>query len=314
MKRQVGTMTARVVGCLSCLSVLSLFFLSGCAVSPLSQRAATFSTAASATVVKMQSAYQLVETTYEDAAMASLVNQFDTKGFDPASIQPFIADADMKARTDLMSALQQYATLLAEVSGSSEVTELDKESEALGTNLEELAKAAPLTALAKNANMESGVASAAVDALGRVLMERATAKELPSILESAQKPIDTICMLLGQDIGTPEGTGLRNELRDKYAELIADQRTYILANETKMSPDEKRTEIGKLPQLVTAEKAGDATLEQTQKALQQLATTNDALTQTKKDKDAPAFRALVAQMVAQGQQLGAVYAAASTKK
>ncbi len=242
--------------------------VSGCAVSPLSQRAATFSTAVSATVVKMQSAYQLVETTYEDAAMATLVNQFDTKGFNPASIQPFIPDADMKARTDLMSALQQYATVLAEVSGSTEVTELDKESEALGTNLQALAKDAPLSALAKNANMESGAASAAVDALGRVLMERKTAKELPSILESAQKPIDTICTLLGQDIGTPEGTGLRNELRDKYAELIADQRTYILANETKMSPDEKRTEIAKLPQLVTAEKQGDATLEQTQKALE----------------------------------------------
>ena len=311
MKRRVGTMRARVVWRLSCLSMLSLSTLSGCAVSPLSQRAATFSTAASATVVKMQSAYQLVETTYEEAAMASLVNQFDMKGFDPASIQPFIPAADMKARTDLMSALQQYATLLAEVSGGSEVTELDKESEALGTNLEVLAKAAPLTALAKNANMESGVASAAVDALGRVLMKKATAKELPSILESAQKPIDTICTLLGQDIGTPEGTGLRNELRDKYVELIADQRTYILANEAKMSPDEKRTEIAKLPQLVTAEKQGDTTLEQTQKALEQLATTNDVLMQTKKDKDAPAFRALVSQMVAQGQQLGAVYAAAS---
>ena len=311
MKRRVGTMRARVVWRLSCLSMLSLSTLSGCAVSPLSQRAATFSTAASATVVKMQSAYQLVETTYEEAAMASLVNQFDMKGFDPASIQPFIPAADMKARTDLMSALQQYATLLAEVSGGSEVTELDKESEALGTNLEVLAKAAPLTALAKNANMESGVASAAVDALGRVLMKKATAKELPSILESAQKPIDTICTLLGQDIGTPEGTGLRNELRDKYVELIVDQRTYVLANEAKMSPDEKRTEIAKLPQLVTAEKQGDTTLEQTQKALEQLATTNDVLMQTKKDKDAPAFRALVSQMVAQGQQLGAVYSAAS---
>ena len=176
-------MPARVVWCLSCLSVLS-----GCAVSPLSQRAATFSTAASATVVKMQSAYQLVEQTYEDAAMASLVNQFDTKGFDPASIQPFIPDADMKARTDLMSALQQYATLLAEVSGSSEVTELDKESEAMGTNLEALAKDAPLTALAKNANMESGAASAAVDALGRVLMERKTAKELPSTRKMLSSP------------------------------------------------------------------------------------------------------------------------------
>jgi hypothetical protein len=306
MKQQVGTMPARVVWCLSCLSILN-----GCAISPLSQRAATFSTAASATVVKMQGAYQLVEQTYESAAMATLVNQFDTKGFDPASIQLFIPAADMKARTDLLSALQQYATLLAEVSGSEEVTELDKESEALGTNLQALAKDAPLQSLAKNANMESGVAAAAVDALGRVLMEKKTAKELPSILESAQNPIGTICALLGQDIGTAEGMGLRNELRDKYAELIADQRTYILANEAKMSPDEKRTEIGKLPQLVMAEKQGDATLEQTQKALQQMATTNDALTQTKKDKDAPAFRALVSQMVVQGQQLGVVYSAAS---
>src|ERR1700733_8153647 len=160
MKRQGGTMPARVVWCLSCLSILS-----GCATSPLSQRAATFSTAASATVVKMQSAYQLVEQTYESAATATLVNQFDTKGFDPASIQPFIPAADMKARTDLLSALQQYATLLAEVSGSEEVTELDKESEALGTNLQALAKDAPLESLAKNANMESGVAAAAVDAL-----------------------------------------------------------------------------------------------------------------------------------------------------
>jgi hypothetical protein len=307
MQRQVGTMKL-------CAGLCLLLAPSGCAVSPLSQRATAFSTAATAATLQVKNAYQLVEQAYEDAQMASLVNQFDTKGFDPGSIQPLLADADMKARTQMLEGLTQYASLLAEVSGNTQITELDKESEALGTSLEALSKNAPLKAVATNANMESGAAAAAVDALGRLLMERKTAKDLPSILESAQKPVDDICTLLEQDIGTVEGTGLRNEFRDKYVELIADQRTYILTNEAKMTAAEKRTEIGKLPQLVTAEKQGDAALAQTQAALKQLAATNDALTQTKKDKDAPAFKAMVSQLVAQGQQLGTVYSAVGSKK
>jgi len=286
---------------------------SGCALSPLSQRATSFSTAASATVVKMQSAYQLVEQAYEDAEMATLVNQFDTRGFSAASVQPLMADADMKARTQLLDALQQYASLLAEVSGNEAVTELDKQSDALGKNLETLSQDTSLASLSKNADMEAGIEATAVDALGRLFMEKRTAKELPAILEKAQKPVDAICTLLAQDIGTPEGNGLRNELRDKYAELIADQRTYILANEKNMTPEEKRTEIGKLPQLVTNEKQDDAALAQTADALKQLAATNDALNETKKDKDAPAFKALLSQMVAQGQQLGTVYSAVGSK-
>ncbi len=307
MQRQVEWIKLSAAMC-------ALLVVNGCAVAPLSQRATAFSTAATATALKVRGAYQLVEQTYEDAQMASLVNQFDTKGFDPDSIQPLMADADMKARTQMLDGLQQYAALLAEVSGNAPITELDKQSEALGASLQSMSKDAPLKSIAKNANMESGVAAAAVDALGRLLMERKTAKDLPAILESGQKPVDDICQLLEQDIGTPEGTGLRNELRDKYVELIADERTYILTNEAKMTLSEKRTEIEKLPQLVIAEKQGDGTLEQTQAALKQLAATNDALTQTRKDKDAPAFKAMLSQLVAQGQQLGAVYSAESSKK
>lgn len=87
----------------------------------------------------------------------------------------------------------------------------------------------------------------------------------------------------------------------------ADQRTYIYANEAKMTPDEKRTEIENLPQLVTTEQQDDATLAQTQTALKALAATNDALMTTKNSKQAPAFRALLAELVAEGQQIGSVY-------
>jgi hypothetical protein len=302
---------ARAVELCALLGMLSL--ASGCALPPLSQRATAFSTAATATVARMQNAYGMVEQTYEDAEMASLVNQFDRKGFSAADVHPMMADADLKARTELLNALRQYASLLAEVSGKEEVTELDKQSEAVGTNLQALSKDTGFANLASSAQMDGGIAATAVDALGRVLMEKRTAKELPSILDKAREPVDAICTLLAQDIGTPEGKGLRNELRDKYVELIADQQTYILLNEAKMSPGEKRMAIERLPRLVREQRQGDATLAQTAEALRKLATTNDALTQTKKDKNAPAFREQLSEMEAQGQQLGSVYGAVATK-
>ncbi len=291
-----------------CGTVLCLLLLvSGCSVSPLSQRATAFSTAATAATIRMQNAYQLVEQSYTEAQMASLVNTFDTRGFDPSQIQPFMPSAAMQARTQIIGGLQQYATLLAEAGGTQPATALDTQSEALGKSLEALSTSTGVANVAKNAQTDIGVASIAVDTLGRILIEHRTARALPSILAQMQKPVDEICQLLEDDIGTPEGGGLRNQLKIDYDNLIAEQRTYIYANEGKMTPDEKRTEIEKLPQLVTAEQQDDAILEQTQAALKSLAATDDALASTKNSKHAPAFHALLAELVAESQQIGSVY-------
>lgn len=80
-----------------------------------------------------------------------------------------------------------------------------------------------------------------------------------------------------------------------------------------MTPQEKRAEIEKLPRLVAAERQADGALEQTQEALKKLAATHDALTETRKSKDAPAFRALLAELVVQGEELGDVYSAIQAK-
>jgi hypothetical protein len=128
-----------------------------------------------------------------------------------------------------------------------------------------------------------------------------------------QKPIDQICQLLEGDIGDPQSGGLRNQLKTDYDQLIADQRAFIYANEKAMSPDEKRNAIAVLPLLVVTERQDDAALAQTQEALKKLATTHDALVDTKKSKDAPAFDSLVSQLAVQGSQLGDVYSAATKK-
>lgn len=294
-------------------ALVLLLLLSGCSVTPLTRRATEFSTAATATTVKVQNAYQLVEASYIDAQMASLVNNFNTKGFSPTQIHSFMPSAAMQARMQMIAGLQQYATLLAEVSGNEAVTALDTQSEALGKSLQGLSDSAGLSSMAKNANTEIGIASTAVDALGRMLIEHKTAKELPGILARMQKPVNEICQLLEADIGTPEGGGLRNQLKIDYDALIAEQRTYIYANEAKMTPEETRAEIEKLPQLVMTEERDDAILAQTQAALKALAATNDALVATKNRKHAPAFRALLAELVTEAQQIDSVYKTTMSK-
>jgi len=290
-----------------------LSVVSGCAMAPLSKRATAFSAAASATTIQVKNAYTVVENSYYEVQVTRLEHTFDTQGFKTDDVQPFLTDNDMKARTQLLEGLQQYATLLASVTGNAAVTAVDKQSEAVGEKLEKLSTDSGLTGLAKNASMAGGMAAAAVDALGRELLAPKTAKELPGILDRMQKPIGQICQLLEDDIGEPQTGGLRNQLKIDYDQLIADQRAYIYANEKTMTPDEKRDDIAKLPALAVAAKRGDAALESTEEALKDLATTHDALVETKKSKHAPAFESVLSQLVAESQQLSAVYSAVEAK-
>ncbi len=307
-------MRVRVGSIRFCVALCVLSLASGCALSPLAKRASAFSGAASAATIQVKNGYQVVEQSYYDVQVANLEKTFDTQGFEPANIQPFLPDNDMKVRTQLLDGLGQYATLLAAVTGNEAVAALDKQSESVGKNLQSLSKDSGVSTLAKNSTVAAGVAAAAIDALGRMLMERKTAKELPSILDSMKTPVDQICQLLEDDIGDPQTGGLRNQLKIDYDQLIKDQVAWIYANEKSMSPDEKEAAIARLPQLAATEKQGDEALAQTQDALKKLATTHDALVDTKKSKDAPAFQSLLSQLVAQGQQLGAVYSAVGKKE
>lgn len=289
-----------------------LLLLGGCSISPLAKRAATFSTAATAATAKMQNAYQLVEQSYTQVQMANLVNDYDRDEFRQDQIQPFMPGAAMQARTRMLAGLEQYANVLAEVSSNKPVAALDAQSEALGKSLQGLSDSTGLTQVAQNANVDLSLASSAVDLLGRMLIAHEQAKELPAILTRMQKPVDTICQLLEADIGTAKGFGLRSELHSNFSTLIGDQRLYIKANEAKMSPAEKRSEIEKLPQLVLAEKQDDTMLQQTQAALEALAKANDALLAAKGSKQAPAFHQRLLQLIAAGQQIGTVYKATVT--
>ena len=285
--------------------------LSGCALSPLATRTAAFSTAASAAIQQTTNAYQLVNQTYADSQMANLVATYDTTGFDPSKIQPFIPDKDLQVRTQVLNGLNQYATLLAEVSGNQPITDLETQATAAGNTLVKLQQT-DFSAF-KISPTQQNLAVTAVAAIGAVLIERERARALPGILDKMNKPIQDICAILESDIGTVDQPGLANELHLDYDSQIAAQQKFIRDNASTMTADRKRTEIQALPKLVLAQRQSDQALAATAKSLTALAAAHAALTATKTQKDAPAFKLKLSELVQNAQAINTFYSSLSAK-
>jgi hypothetical protein len=126
-------------------------------------------------------------------------------------------------------------------------------------------------------------------------------------------PIQNICSILESDIGTVGKPGLASELHLDYDNQIAAQQKFIRDNAASMSADQKRTEIEALPKLVLAQQQSDQTLAATVKSLAALAAAHAALTATKTQKNAPAFKLELTEMVQDAQTINGFYTSLSAK-
>lgn len=288
-----------------------LVLLAGCSLSPLARRTSAFATAATATAKDTTNAYALVEQAHHDAEIAAMVANFDKDGFHPETIEPFMPAKDMEARTRVLEGLSRYAETLAYVSGDAPMNDVDMQTTALGKSLEDLSKSGAVASFTKSAgvsNVDLNLATTAIDALGRALIERRRSRDLPAILKEMKTPIPQICALLEADIGDPEKSGLRNQLKNDYEALKRKQIQFIRDNEATMSAADKRDAIEALPKIVSAEASGDKSLSATQTALKQMAATHTALVESVGAKEAPAFRTMLSELISDGQQLHGFYA------
>ena len=290
---------------------LLLASLTGCSLSPLAKRTAAFSTAATTATQQTENAYQLVERTYQEAQVARLIRRYDTAGFDPASIRPFLPEHDRQVRTRVLKGLLAYAQLLADVSGDRPVHDMDAATASLASSLKGVS-AAQLSS-AHLTTTDAGMAADAVEALGRALVEHKRRRELPGILRRMQEPIVTICTLLQADLGSADGPGLRNQLATNYDDLIREQKNDLEANEHVMTLAERRAGIASLPALVLEERRGEAALAATSETLGDLARAHSALADTAGKKDAPSFHAALARLLENAMQLQSFYQALPTK-
>lgn len=301
-------MPGRAVRGIALLALVAM--VAGCAISPIAKRASAFATAATAATKNTTDAYALVEQTHHGAEVQAMVANFDTEGFHPEKIQPFMPAEDMAARTKILDGLSTYAETLAYVSGDQPMTDFDTQSASLGKSLQAMSKTDAVASLLKSAHvtgMDVNVATTAVDALGRALIERRRTRDLPALLKEMKNPIAQICALLETDIGDPEKSGLRNQLKNDYETLKRKQIRFIHDNEGKMSASDKRALIEELVKMSDDEAAGDRTLAATQAALKQLAVTYAALAESGNAKESPMFRTMLSELESDGEQLQGFY-------
>ena len=289
--------------------------VAGCSVSPLVKNASKFATEATAASKDATNAYLLVEQEHYNAEVERLVTDFGTAKFDLNSIQPFMPPDEMEARTRLIKGLSAYAETLAVVAGDQPLTDVDTQAEAVGKSLKDLSTSDALASMVKKAKIDAtslNAVTTAVDALGRAIINHKRSSELPALLKEAKTPIATICALLQADIGDPEKSGLRNQLKNDYLTEIEKQEKFIKNNPT-LSPTDRQAAIKELVTLAKAARDGDKTLAATQKELADLAKTNAALAETDKSKDSPAFKTMLSELVSDGQQLRGFYEKLPTK-
>jgi hypothetical protein len=293
-------------------ALLACSMLVGCSLSlsPLAKKTARFGGAAEIVIKNSSSAYDTVEHATYDAQVSSLVLDFDSSGFDRKKIKPFLPESDLNARKALLSGLQEYADQLASVAGSGAFDPLDQQTVALAGRLDSLSENAEIKKLAPSASesQAKGLATA-VNALGKVLIEKKRRRELPSILTKMQPVIEQICGLLDADIGQRPasgvpGHGLRSQLWNEYDNIIGNQTDYISDNKARLSPAEKASEIAKLPRLVRQQADADAALAKTQIALRDLVRAHRALLEA---HDTGTFKDRISELVSDGQEIARCY-------
>ena len=154
------------------------------------------------------------------------------KPYKPNDIRNLLEPEDLQVRLKLLQSLQQYAAHLESVSGPGPISDVDSAIKSLGTSLTALSQSEPLKKMASGTSVAPTAAAAAVDALGKWLVDRKRNKALPGLIKEMQQPIQTFSTLLIEDIGTRDtvtehGTGLRRQLWIEYQQAIMNQDLFI---------------------------------------------------------------------------------------
>ncbi len=285
--------------------------LGGCISPTVHKSVPQFAAAVTLTTENSKEAFQVVDLKYVDVEALRLVVNYDKSGFDPSKIHHLLSPDDLQVRLDLLDALQQYASTLADVSGDSKLQEFDGQTKAFGTSLQKLTSDPSFQKLVSSTKTDLNIATTAVDALGRWFIERKRQKELPSLIGQMQGPVKATSDLLRADIGNRPGedgkggNGLRAQLWNEYMQGMVQQSAFIDQNRDRLDPSAKSMEIRKLYQLVDERNRADDALRQTAESMSKLVTAHQEVLRAVQGKTD--LHADISALISEGQRIKTFY-------
>jgi hypothetical protein len=141
----------------------------------------------------------------------------------------------------------------------------------------------------------------ALNALGQFLIERTIDKELPQKVEAMDPTVEALCNLLENDVNVLQ------EQEKLDSNDVIDRQT-AFARDTKLDPEERRTEFLKLPEMAREQRANSRKLADLRGAILQLYLTHHALAAAAQGNNPESFKQKLLDLEPAGESLGKLYA------
>ncbi len=306
----------RVAGCLRLAGVglaAGLCLLASGCLGPEAKHSAALSAATAPVVDGAAAAYAAANAIHQKRMDFDAVAEFDQTSpvYNPRVVHPLISDADVDVRLAVLKAFQCYVQELVAVTNGLETPALDAASASLGANLANIVNTAapPSASSATTADPALTISpetqnliSTGANALGQFLEARVVKKDLPAKLAVMDPQVETLCKLLASEID------YIHDSETKDFDHIIDRETLFLRDPaSKLSPEERRLEIMKLPELAREQHAADEQLAPLKAAIVKLALTHHAFLAAEQGNNPASLKSTLADLEAAGKNLNKFY-------
>jgi len=291
-------------------------FSNGC-LGQISKHATALSEATAPVVDQAEAAYQAANIIHEKRTDFDAIAAFDKTEpvYNPRTALPLLTGADIDARLTVLKAFQSYVQLLVQITNGTDSPALDADSASLGGSLAGLGNTiapAPketitdLTPASTISKQTQNLMSAGADALGQFLVYRVVKKDLPAKVIELDPKVQKLCELMASDVDA------LHDAEEKDFDSVIDHETlYLRDPNVKMSTEERREAIMKLPELGREQDEADAQLTQLKHAIVKLELTHHALAAEAQGNNPESLKSKLGDLVSAGKNLGKFYSSSS---
>ena len=284
----------------------------GC-LGPEAKHSAALSAATAPVVDGAAAAYAAANDIHQKRMDFDAVAEFDQPSpvYNPRVVHPLISDADVDVRLAVLKAFQCYVQELVAVTNGLETPALDSDSASLGMNLANIGNTVAPPAASSSTTAEPALTispqtqnliSVGANALGQYLEARAVKKDLPAKLAAMDPQVEKLCKLLAEEID------FIHDAETKDFDHMIDRETLFLRDPaSKLSAEERRLEIMKLPALAREQHATELQLTGLKAAILKLELTHHAFLAAEQGNNPASLKSTLADLEAAGKNLNKFY-------
>ena len=277
----------------------------------LPKHAGALSTATAPVVDGAAAAYQAANTIHEKRTDYDAIAEFDKTDpvYNPRIFHPLLTQQSIDIRLAVLKAFQCYVQTLVEISSGTESPALDDASKSVGASLAGLGNTilpagsgSSATSTQPSLPISQGtqnILSTGANALGQFLVYRAIRRDLPQKVKDMDPQVQALCKLLADEVD------LLHDAETKDFDSILDRETLFLRDpDSKLSPEERREAIMRLPELAREQQEADSQLALLKTAIMKLALTHHALAADAQGNNPESLKSKLGDLEAVGKNLG----------